>query len=108
MAVIFNKNMPQRCEIEMKNEVKTFYFGDYIRTWSYDLQKKKEKKKRSSPCFPISVRPAASTIFPNLALCLKSLPTSGLAYFSHLALLVLFFFTKRPSQKGGGGSVAKI
>ena len=24
-----------------------------------------------------------------------------LAYFSHLAPLVLFFFTKRPSQKGG-------
>ena len=26
----------------------------------------------------------------------------NLAYFSHLAPLVLFFFTKRPSQKGRG------
>ena len=30
----FQKNKPQRCKIEMKNEVKTFYFGDHIRTWS--------------------------------------------------------------------------
>ena len=37
-------------------------------------------KKRSSPCFPISLRPAASTVFPNLALCVKSLPTPGIAY----------------------------
>ena len=28
----------------------------------------------------------------------------NLAYFSHLAPLVLFFFTKRQSQKGGGGA----
>ena len=27
----------------------------------------------------------------------------NLAYFSHLAPLVLFYFTKRPSQRGGGG-----
>ena len=27
----------------------------------------------------------------------------NLAYFSHLAPLVLFLFTKRQSQKGGGG-----
>ena len=30
------------------------------------------------PCFPISVRPAASTVFPNLALRAKSLPTTAL------------------------------
>ena len=28
----FQKNKPRRCKIEMKNEVKTFYFGDHIRT----------------------------------------------------------------------------
>ena len=49
----------------MKNEVKTFYFEDHIRTWS-------------SPWFPVSVRPAASRVFPNLALQVKSLPTPGL------------------------------
>ena len=29
----------------------------------------------------------------------------SLAYFSHLAPLVLFFFTKRQSQKGGHGTM---
>ena len=76
----FQKNKPQRCKIEMKNEVKTFYFGDHIRTWTVVFKKKKKKKKRSSPCFPISVRPAASTVFSNLALRVKSLPTPGLYY----------------------------
>ena len=28
----FQKNKPQRCKFEIKNEVKTFYFGDHIRT----------------------------------------------------------------------------
>ena len=56
----------------MKNEVKTFYFGDHIRTWTVISKK---KKKRSSPCYPISVRPAASTVFPNLAFRVKSLLT---------------------------------
>ena len=28
----FQKNKPQRCEIGIKNEVKTIYFGDHIRT----------------------------------------------------------------------------
>ena len=67
------KKKPQRCKIEMNNEVKTFYFGDHIRTWIVIL-----KKERSSPCFPISVRPAASTVFPNLAFRVKSLPTLDL------------------------------
>ena len=38
----FHKNKPQRCKIEMKNEVKTFYFGDHIRTWTV-ISKKKNK-----------------------------------------------------------------
>ena len=38
----FQKNKPQRCKIEMKNEVKTFDFGDHIRTWT--VISKKEKK----------------------------------------------------------------
>ena len=70
----FQKNKPQQCKIEMKNEVKIFYFGDYFML----VISKKEKKKRSSPCFPISGRPATSTVFPNLALCVKSLSTLGL------------------------------
>ena len=28
----------------------------------------------------------------------------SLAYFSHLALLILFFFTKKQSQRGGWGA----
>ena len=65
----------------MKNEVKTFHFEDHIRTWTVISKKKKKKKKqkRSSPCFPLSVRPAASTVFPNLALREKSLFTSDVA-----------------------------
>ena len=72
----FQKNKPLRCKIEMKNEVKTFYFGDDIRTWT--VISKTKKKKRSSPCFSISVRPAASTVFPNLALRVKSLLTPAI------------------------------
>ena len=32
----------------------------------------------------------------------------SLAYFSHLAPLILFFFTKKQSQKGGHGSMLPI
>ena len=70
----FQKNRPQRCKIGIKNEVKTFYFGDHIRTWTVI-------SKRFSPCFPISVGPAASTVFPNLALRVKSLPTPDHTHF---------------------------
>ena len=73
----FQKNTPQRCKIEMKHEVKNFYFGDHIRTWTV-ISEKKKKLKRSSPCFPISERPVASTVFPNLALRVKSLPTPAI------------------------------
>ena len=38
------KKKQQRCKIEMKNEAKTFYFGDHIRTWSCDFQKKERNK----------------------------------------------------------------
>ena len=31
----------------------------------------------------------------------------SMAYFSHLALSVLFFFTKKLSQRGGGGGMAQ-
>ena len=68
----FQQNKRQRCKIGIKNEVKTFDFGDHIRTWSVI------SKKKSSRCFPISVRPAASTVFPNLALRVKSLPIPAL------------------------------
>ena len=66
----FQQNKPQRCKIGIKNEVTSFYFGDRNRPWTVI-----SKKKRSSPCFSISVRPAASTVFPNLDLPVKSLPT---------------------------------
>ena len=39
----FQINKPQRCKIETKNEVKTFYFGDHIRTWTV-ISKTKGKK----------------------------------------------------------------
>ena len=59
--------------------MKTSYFGDHIRTWTVI-----SKKKSSSPCFPISVRLAASTVFPNLTLRVKYLPTPALFEFSRL------------------------
>ena len=37
----FQKNMPQMFKIEMKNEIKTFYFGDHIRTWTVISKKRK-------------------------------------------------------------------
>ena len=37
----FQKNKPQRCKIEIKNEVKTFYFGGQIRTWTVISKKRK-------------------------------------------------------------------
>ena len=40
------------------------------------------------------------TPYPSLAISHKNYQES-LAYFSHLAPLVLFFFTKKQSQKGG-------
>ena len=70
----FQENKPQQCKTGIKNEVKTFHFGNHIRTWTVIF------KKRSSPCFPISVRPAASTVFPNLALHVKSWPTPAVYY----------------------------
>ena len=73
------QNKLQRCKIGINNEVKTFYFGDHIRTWTVI-----STKKRFSPCFPISVRPAASTVFPNLALRVKSLPTPDIDHFDEL------------------------
>ena len=75
----FQISKPQRCKIESKNEVKTFYYGDHIHTWTVIFK----KKKRSSPCFQISVRPAALTVSLNLALCVKSLPIPDLEA-SHL------------------------
>ena len=36
----FQKNKPQRCKIEIKNEVENFYFGDHIRTWTVISKKK--------------------------------------------------------------------
>ena len=62
----------------MKNEVKTFYFEDHIRMWTVI------SKKKGSPCFPISVWPAASTVFPNLALHAKSLPISALCLYEEI------------------------
>ena len=67
------KNKPQRCKIGITNEMKTFHFGNHMCTWTVISK----KEKRSSPYFPISVRSTASTVFPNLALRVKSLPTSA-------------------------------
>ena len=74
MAVIFNKISLNGAKLDQK-KVKTFHFGDHIRTWTVI------SKKKSSPCFLISVRAAASTVFPNLAFRVKSLPTPALEGF---------------------------
>ena len=39
----FQKNKPQRCKIGIKNEkneMKMFYFGDHIRTWTVIFKKR--------------------------------------------------------------------
>ena len=36
----FQKNKPRRCNIKIQNEVKTFHFGDHIRTWTVISKKK--------------------------------------------------------------------
>ena len=46
--------------------------------------------------------PHPTLLYPSLAISCGNHQKS-LAYFSHLASLILFFFTKRQSQKGGGG-----
>ena len=61
----------------MKNEVKTFYFGDHICTWTVISE-----KKGMVVTFPISVWPMASTVFINLARCVKSLPTLAVDVFN--------------------------
>ena len=37
----FQQNKPQQCKIGIKNEVKTFYLGHHIRTWTVIFKKKK-------------------------------------------------------------------
>ena len=46
--------------------------------------------------------PHPTPLDPHLAISYRNHQKS-LAYFSHLALLILFIFTKKPSQKGGHG-----
>ena len=41
----FSENKPQRCKTGIKNEVKTFYFGDHIRTWNVISKIKKWSPK---------------------------------------------------------------
>ena len=47
--------------------------------------------------------PRPTPLDPPLAIRYRNHEKS-LAYFSHLASLILFFFTKRQIQKGGGGA----
>ena len=72
----FQKTKPRQCKVGLKNEVKTFYFVDHIRTWTVI-----SKQKRSSSYFPISVRLAALTVVPNLALRVRNL---GCQYLRHV------------------------
>ena len=72
----FQKNKPQRNRIEMKNKVKAFYFRDHIRTWTVISIKKKEKKIFT--LFSNQRAARASTVFPNLAGRVKSLPTPAI------------------------------
>ena len=60
----------------MKNEVKTFYFGDHIRTWTVISEKKK------NGCHLSNQRAARGfNSFVNLARRVKSLPTPALTCF---------------------------
>ena len=72
----FQQNKPQRCKI--KNEVKTFYFGDPIRTWTFISN----EKERVHLVLLFSNQRAARGFnsFLNLALRVKSLPTPVIAY----------------------------
>ena len=51
-------------------------------------------------CLPLILPP----LDPSLAISYRNHQKS-MAYFSYLAQLILFLFTKRQSQKGGGGKV---
>ena len=55
-------------------------------------------KMASEACIPLHSIP----LDPPLAISYTN-HQKNLAYFSHLAPLVFFLFTKRQSQKGGGG-----
>ena len=74
MAGIFKRISLYGARLEYKKREKR---GENLLFWRSHsfVDRDLQKKKRSSPCFPISVRPAASTVFPNLALRVKSLPT---------------------------------
>ena len=59
----------------------------------------KKKEKRFSPCFPISERPAASTVFPNLALRVKSLLAPGLDSYLVCIWLQVYILLSRESDQ---------
>ena len=46
------------------------------------------------------------TLHPNLLAISYRIHQKSLAYFSHLASSILFFFTKKQSQKGGSHGTA--
>ena len=48
----FEQNKPQRCKIGIKNEMKTFYFEDHIRTWTVISKKKDLHLVFRSACGP--------------------------------------------------------
>ena len=74
MAVI-KKKKKQASTVQNRNEKR----GENLLFWrSHSYAECDLQNKRFSSCFPISVRPAASTVFPNLALSVKSLPISAL------------------------------
>ena len=53
--------------------------------------------------------PHPTPLYPRQAISYRINLQKSLAYFSHLAPLILFFFTKGQSQKeGGGGGMAQL
>ena len=72
MAVIFKK---LASTVQNWNKKR----GKNLSFWRSHSYVDRYLKKKVFTLFPIRVRPAASTAFPNLALRVKSLPTPGIS-----------------------------
>ena len=76
--------------------VKAYRYQRDSKLWKSFIHRKRFRKWLLGGCIPLILPPMDAS----LVICYRNHQKS-LAYFSHLAPLVLFFFTKRPSQKMG-------
>ena len=88
--MIFEKNKPQRCKIGIKNkknEVKTFYVGDHICTWTVILKKKVFtlfSNQRAARGF--------NSFFESGPSCEKFAHPWFIVYELHMLVLVILFY----------------